>query len=204
MSHRLQPIVTNRMAPVVWKPGARCRPRPPNTIRLTNQKVLRVLAIAAFIASSLLLAATTSLAGTSALAARHRLSHLIVVGQGVSGVRLGDSPKRVTASLGTPASTQPPYWTYPQVGGRITLENNEVTDVWTESTAERTSNGIGPGISRQRLKRVYPNSQCKAARYTSALACSLFTKVRGRSVETDFLILGTTIRAVEIYFTRSK
>src|ERR1039458_900528 len=76
-----------------------------------DQKALRVLAIGMFIASLLLLVATTSLAGTSAETSRY-LSKLIVVGQGVSGVRLGDSPKRVTAILGKPASTQPPYWTY--------------------------------------------------------------------------------------------
>jgi hypothetical protein len=168
-----------------------------------DQKALRVLAIGMFIASLLLLVATTSLAGTSAETSRY-LSKLIVVGQGVSGVRLGDSPKRVTAILGKPASTQPPYWTYPQVGERITFENNEVTDVWTESIAERTSNGVGPGTSRQHLRSAYPKSQCKTARYTSAQACSLLSTIHGRSRETDFLILGTTVRAVEVYFTRSK
>ncbi len=170
---------------------------------LPGSMVRCVSAIGVFIAVSLLVLAT-SRAATGARTSRHRVSSLIVVGQGVAGVKLGDSPKRVTAILGAPQSTQPPYWTYPQVGGRITFANNEVTDVWTESTAERTSNRIGPGISRRRLKNDYPKSQCKAARYTAAEACSLFSRIHGRAIETDFLILGTTVRAVEIYFARGK
>lgn len=172
-----------------------------NHNRLSDHNMLWVLAFVVLIS---LLVSSTSLADTSARTSRHRVSNLIVVGHGVSGVKLGDSSKRVAAILGTPQSTQPPYWIYPQVGGRITFVNNEVTDVWTESTAARTSKGIGPGVSRQHLKSTYPKSRCKASRYTSAQACSLFSKIYGRPVETDFLILGTTVRAVEIFFARSK
>jgi hypothetical protein len=164
---------------------------------------VRMLLPASLIVASLFVV-TTSHAGTDSRTASRRPSKLIVVGQGVSGVRLGDSPKRVTSSLGTPASTQPPYWTYPHVETRVTFESGEVTDIWTESTGERTSKGIGPGVNSRNLKRAYPKVQCRAARSTAAVACSLLSTTRGRSAETDFLILGTTVRAVEIYFARRK
>lgn len=156
------------------------------------------LSICVLVGISLVVSATSF--AVTPRSSRHRVSHMIVVGQGVSGVRLGDSPKRVIAILGAPRSMQPPYWSYPQAGLRITFENNHVTEVWTESTAMRTSRGIGPGVSRKRLKKTYPKTRCRTARYTSAEACSLFSTIHRRLTESDFLILGSTVRAVEIYF----
>lgn len=168
--------------------------------RTPDRRLQPSVATGIILLATSLLASTPSRADLNARMTRHRVSHLLIVGHGFAGVRLGNSPKRVASILGTPRSVQPPYWRYPKLKTRITFTNNEVTELWTESTSIRTRRGIGPGISRRRLGKTHLKVTCRTAHYTSAKACTLSSMLHGRRTETAFLILGTTVRAVEIRF----
>jgi hypothetical protein len=128
-----------------------------------------------------------------------RSSHRIVVGRGIAGVQLGDSRQTVATILGNPSAVAPPYWEYHSpLKGRVALEQDKVTDIWTQATAEKTTRGIGPGTSVLRLRRAYPETRCYTAPHKTEAICVLRASNHRRSVETDFLILRHVVRTVEI------
>jgi len=124
----------------------------------------------------------------------------IVVGQGIAGIRIGDSMSRVKEVLGTPSAS--PYtshgeWQYssPQalvgfVGFRAGTEGHEhitsdVTYIQTSSNTQRTAAGIGPGSTYSQLHRAYRAYRCDHIR-----ACWTTTRYRGQTVTTAFYFAG--------------
>lgn len=130
-----------------------------------------------------------------------------MVGQGIAGVRIGDSMSRVREVLGTPSAS--PYtshgeWLYssPQtlggfVGFRAGTEGHEhvtsgVTYVQSSSHVQRTAAGIGPGSTYSQLHRTYRGYQCDRMNGagTGVRACWTTTRYRRQTVTTAFYFEG--------------
>ncbi len=123
----------------------------------------------------------------------------IVVGQGIAGVKVGDSQARVRQVLGKPASTEQ-GWDYPKtLMGVVGFDaKRHVNGIWTGSPKQKTSKGIGVGASVARFKRAYPHAHC----FTSqGLKWSLVCEIKGRfhrhPVVTTFSF-ATTIAEIEV------
>lgn len=131
----------------------------------------------------------------------------IAVGQGIAGVRIGDSMSRVRQLLGAPDAS--PYtshgeWMYssPQtlggfVGFRAGTEGHEhitsgVTYVQTSSHTQHTAAGVGPGSSYSAVRRAYPGYHCDRLNGagTGIRACWVKTHRRGQQVTTAFYFDG--------------
>jgi len=126
----------------------------------------------------------------------------IVVGQGIAGVRIGDSMSQVTKVLGAPSTS--PYtshgeWLYSAplsgiVGFRAGTEGHErvtsgVASVQTSSRAQRTAAGIGPGSAYSQVHRAYPHYRCNRLG-TGFRACWATTRYRSANVTTAFYFEG--------------
>jgi len=135
----------------------------------------------------------------------------IVVGQGIAGVRLGESEAQVQKALGTPAyKTQEgkdSSWGYPKapLEGRIGFDQyGRVNGMWTGSRHQKTSKGIGPGSSLAQLHKVYPTAKCSTGPFgPKSVICALKSKYHGRTVETSFPFFyrNAGMREVDIGFS---
>jgi hypothetical protein len=126
----------------------------------------------------------------------------IVVGQGIAGVKLGESQTQVRKLLGKPRYIQPPGWGYGNpLGGWVGFDfNHRVNDIWTTSRRQTTNDGIGPGASVSSVKRAYPNVKCYTHRGLKwRTLCVLASRGQRPAVETDFLFK-RTLDKIEIYF----
>jgi len=131
----------------------------------------------------------------------------IVTGQGIAGVRIGDSMSKVAKVLGTPDSS--PYtshgeWQYssPQklggfVGFRAGTEGHEhltsgVTYIQTSSREQRTAAGVSPGAAYSQFRRVYPGYRCDRMNGAGSGIRACWTKSRfhGQKVTTAFYFEG--------------
>jgi hypothetical protein len=122
----------------------------------------------------------------------------VIIGRGIDGVTLGDSRSHVTRILGHPSSISPPDWLYRSgLVGHVGFDAGwHVNSVATRSPHQRSSRGIGPGVSIRRVRTAYPGIRC----YGQAVAghqalCLLRTRLDGKVVETDFVF---SVRLVEI------
>lgn len=99
----------------------------------------------------------------------------IVLGKSVGGVHVGESMGAVKHQLGKPSSVSctlaSPYcephvkfWNYKEL--QIFFLHGKVQALTSYSKQQRTSRGIGPGVSVARLKRAYPRG--KVAPYSGA------------------------------------
>lgn len=92
----------------------------------------------------------------------------IVLGKSVGAVKVGDSTATVEARLGAPAETgclnrqgvtdcdpEMIQWSYPKRQLIASFVAGKVADVQTTSTKQRTSKGIGPGVSRKKAAKAY-------------------------------------------------
>lgn len=153
----------------------------------------------------------------------------IVVGQGIAGVKLGDSEAQVKQVLGKPSSicstcnsSTPNEWWYNtgRIGrnffGPIDFDSTgHVMGMFTGSGSQMTSKGIHPelhgpklivrkrGSSLAEVRRAYPHVMCDAPPKSQGYAmCQLTSHYLGRKVITTFTIQSTRtgVDAIEIDF----
>jgi len=145
-----------------------------------THRMMRQLAISILVGA---LAATWTAADASAR---------IVIGQGIAGVRLGESEAQVKKLLGKPRYIQPPGWGYGNpLGGWVGFDfKQRVNDIWTTSRHQLTNLGIGPGSSVRAVRRAYPKAQCYRHAGHWRLLCVLRSLHRGHTVYSELLFTG--------------
>lgn len=124
----------------------------------------------------------------------------IIPGQGIAGVRIGDSEAQVRNVLGRPRKVIPPSWGYATpLNGRVSFNHRRrVNDVWTTNHGQRTRKGIGPGSSLKQMRATYHHARCYAAKQGKRSLCTLVFRSHRRTVKTDFLFRGR-LRVVDVY-----
>ena len=131
----------------------------------------------------------------------------IVVGQGIAGVKLGDSEAQVTQILGPPSLQQPPdsqgvtSWNYTKAPllGVVSFTNGDATGMWTASKKQKTSKGVGPGSSLAQVRKAYPKAKCSTGPFgPKSLICTLKSKYHGHAVETTFPFFTRSMGAREV------
>jgi hypothetical protein len=149
-----------------------------------------VIAVLGLLSSAALMAVTPAAeAGTSR----------IVVGQGIAGVTLGETPAQVEEVLGSPTSKQPPSqgltaWDYHSspLDLQVDFTGGGVSGMWTASPELRTSKGISLDSSPAQVRKAYPKVKCTlgagpgAGPGEQSLACVLKARYHGKVVETAF------------------
>jgi hypothetical protein len=125
----------------------------------------------------------------------------IVIGQGIAGIRLGESYHQTTRRLGKPASVVPPDLFYgAPLDGHVGFGfKQRVNDIETSSTAQRTSRHVGPGASAQSVLRAYPRLKCYRNTPNWSMICLVISRYNHRPVETDFLFRAQALREVDIF-----
>jgi hypothetical protein len=112
-----------------------------------------------------------------------------VVGEGVAGVRLGDSKQRVLSTLGKPFRSEPTFLVFPKPClCTVDFKDHGVTSIDVLSKSQRTDRGVGPGTSYEKTTAAYPEAHCYHPSIygeTSRL-CVLRSEYKGRSVKTVF------------------
>ena len=142
----------------------------------------------------------------------------IVIGVGLAGVKLGDTPARVKAVLwpvlGHPdfiiGTTQHPatwYWfphhaTSGEALYSVDFNSNVVDVLFTTSTKERTNKGIGPGSTAKALHKAYPHLKCGRPYVGAAWQCLFVNHSHGREVDThiDLLPNGKRVHSVDVNY----
>jgi|HubBroStandDraft_6_1064221.scaffolds.fasta_scaffold73749_2 hypothetical protein len=138
----------------------------------------------------------------------------IVVGQGIAGVKLGDTQAQVKRLIGKPSSCSPcgkpeVLWHYEKgFEGVVAFDSSgRVKSMWTASNQQKTSKGIhtiglsgkGHGSSVAEIKQAYPNAKCQelpnSQGYTT---CDLISYYHGRKVETNFEVITASSGLAEI------
>jgi len=136
----------------------------------------------------------------------------IVIGQGIAGVKLGDSETQVEGVLGSPTLKQPSSyngsveWNYgkPPLLGAMSFVKGDLTGLWTSSKQQKTGKGIGPGSSLSSTERAYPAAKCSTGPFgPKSVICVIKSRPSGRTVETAFLFYTRSMgaREVDISFT---
>jgi hypothetical protein len=129
----------------------------------------------------------------------------IVPGQGIAGVRLGDSGANVQKILSAPDGTQKYsggeswFWraSADPVDWATVTTRHVVRGLETQSKQQRTSKGIGPGSSLAAVKKAYPGIKCRSTIVGHA-ACTLTTKPSGKSIPTSFVIYKGKVSMIDI------
>jgi hypothetical protein len=123
----------------------------------------------------------------------------IVIGQGIAGVRLGDTQAQATRRLGKPVSIVPPNLLYGRpLDGHIGLDfRQRVNDISTRSPAQKTNHGIGPHSPAHAVLHAYPHLRCY--RHAITMLCLLTSRYHHLLVETDFFFKGHTLLEVDIF-----
>lgn len=116
----------------------------------------------------------------------------IVIGQGIAGIKLGQSGTQVRKILGKPSYVQPPGWGYGNpLGGWIGFDSKQrVNDIWTTSKYQRTNKGIGPGSSIGAVRRAYPKVQCYRHAGRWRLLCVLRSRHHRYTIYNELLFMG--------------
>ncbi|MFN8126026.1 MAG: hypothetical protein U0R64_05930 [Candidatus Nanopelagicales bacterium] len=156
-------------------------------------KILSIAVAGTAAAGLLLTGATAAQAG-----------EVIKVGKGISNVKVGQSKKTVVRKLGLPLRTQSgvnqfgeyQILTYPHTL-TITLVHKSVTNMTTESPAQRTRSGIGVGSTKQQLRRTYSVRCEKVATQRHVQSCMIGRMTPGEIV-TDFRLRRNVVRMVGI------
>jgi hypothetical protein len=150
------------------------------------------------------------LASVGIMAAAPAAEATIVVGQGIAGVKIGDTEAQVKQAIGQPASTlhagATTTWRYPKgLLGVVSFDHQgRVSGMWTASKQQRTSKGIGLDSSPAQVRKAYPAAKCTAGAGPGAgpgeqsLACIVKSKYHGQTVETAFEWRNETVAMEEI------
>lgn len=117
--------------------------------------------------------ATSALCVTESQAAPHHVAkaHLVVINQGVAGVRLGDTAARVKRLLGAPDRKSPHcggvasaersrgclVWKYKKAKREIAIGHDKVVYFVLGSPKDMTATGIGFGAPRATVDQAYPD-----------------------------------------------
>jgi hypothetical protein len=143
-----------------------------------------------------ILAAITLAVGLLPMSARAA----IVPGRGIAGVRIGDNEVQVRGALGKPRKIVPPSWAFgAPLKGRVGFNHaRRVNDIWTTSTRQSTTKGIGPGSSLGRVKHSYPAARCDR-RPKGEQLCILASHRQRDTIRTAFILRDGHLRVVEIY-----
>jgi hypothetical protein len=140
----------------------------------------------------------------------------IIVGEGIAGIKLGQTEAQVEKVLGkptpctefcNPGSTR--EWKYPAgFAGIVTFDSHgQVRGMWTGAEGQKTTKGIhangvsghGRGSSLVQIKKAYPHAKCSELPHSGGFAtCSLYSHYHGRKVETNFLIKAKFAGVAEI------
>jgi hypothetical protein len=125
----------------------------------------------------------------------------IVIGQGVAGVKIGDTEAQVVKTIGPPGFREhfedhggETVWKYPKgFSGVIGFDHKgHLTGMWTSSTQQRTNKGIGISSSPAQVEKAYPKAKCKlgtgpgAGPGEESMGCILKSKYHGHTTETAF------------------
>jgi hypothetical protein len=130
---------------------------------------------------------------------------IIQVQHGISGVRLGMSPARVKASLGTPARIKKgknDFGRFTQFvyNGGITVSfqgNANVTAVSTTGRSDLTATGVGVGSTEAQVRQGVSGVRCETV--VGTRSCHVGAQLAGRRV-TDFLLRNGRVRRVTVGF----
>jgi hypothetical protein len=125
----------------------------------------------------------------------------IVIGQGIAGIRLGESYHQTTQRLGKPRSVAPPDLFYgAPLYGHVGFDfKQRVNDISTSSSAQRTSRHVGPGAPARDVLRAYPRLKCYRHTANWSVLCLMTSTYHHRPVETDFLFKGKALREIDIF-----
>ena len=152
-------------------------------------------------------AACTLLLVTASLATASGAWASIVVGQGIAGLKLGDTEAQVAGALGAPTLQQTPNsqgeveWNYAKLplAGAVGFANGELVGMWTSSKAQKTSKGVGVGSSLSKVKQAYPGIKCSTGPFgPKSVVCTLRSTYKGRRVETVFPFFTRSMGAREV------
>jgi hypothetical protein len=96
------------------------------------------------------------------------VSARIVPGKSISPVKVGDTTKTIEGRLGAPAEKgclnrqgvadcdrQMTQWSYPKRKLIVSFVAGKVADLQTTSKKQRTSKGVGPGVTRKKVLKAY-------------------------------------------------
>jgi hypothetical protein len=130
---------------------------------------------------------------------------IIQVQRGISGVRLGMSPGRVKASLGTPAKVKKGkndfgrFTQFVYTGGiTVTFQGDaNVTAVATTGRGDLTPSGVGVGATENQVRNGVPGVTCQTVAGTRS--CQVGALLPGRRV-TDFLFRNGKVSRVTVGF----
>jgi hypothetical protein len=133
----------------------------------------------------------------------------ILVGQGIAGVKLGDTEAEVTQTLGAPTLQQAPdvkgsvEWNYakrPLLGAMSFDTAGSLTGLWTSSRQQKTNKNVGPGSSVAQVRKAYPKTAKCAPGVLGPLSveCIMKSRYDGRPVVTVFAFLNKHLGAREV------
>jgi len=139
------------------------------------------------------------LSSVGIMAAAPVASATIVVGQGIAGVDIGQSPTQVEGVLGSPTFKQPPSqgltaWDYHKspLGLQVDFTGGSVIGMWTTAPQQRTSKGISIDSSPAQVRKAYPKVKCtpgagpQPGPGEQSLACVVRSRYHGKIVKTYF------------------
>jgi hypothetical protein len=123
----------------------------------------------------------------------------IVIGQGVAGVSIGQSPAQVEGVLGSPTFKQPPSqgltaWDYHKspLDLQVDFTGGSVIGMWTTAPQQRTSKGISIDSTPAEVRKAYPKTKCtpgagpQPGPGEQSLACVVRSRYHGKIVKTYF------------------
>src|ERR1700712_4845073 len=144
-----------------------------------------------------------ALALAASLAAVPAASAKIVPGVSIAGVAIGDTRADADRVLGksTNKQTGEAGYSVDYATGRMTvnfvIKTGIVFGMTTESTSQRTADGIGPGVSADLAKRRLTGERCNTIYFDGVLRGECTTH-RKSGVETDYLYSLKTRKLVAV------